>query len=85
MVACPLADWSGMDVLTYLLVTGIEPLHVYRCIAFAHVREPWRIRKSWWIQGDASTRRGGVTWLRHYYPSLYRQLLAWFPRAQGFA
>lgn len=80
---CPLADWTGLDVFAYLESHGIEPLHVYRCVGFMHEREPWRVRKSWWLPG-ASGRHGGVTWLRRYYPSLYRQLIEWFPRAQSF-
>lgn len=80
---CPLADWTGLDVFAYLATHGIEPLHVYQCVGFMHKREPWRVRKSWWLPG-ASGRHGGVAWLRRYYPSLYRQLIEWFPRAQSF-
>lgn len=80
---CPLADWTGLDVFAYLESHGIEALHVYRCVGFRHEREPWRVRKSWWLPGAAG-RHGGVAWLRRYYPSLFRQLLAWFPRAQSF-
>jgi 3'-phosphoadenosine 5'-phosphosulfate sulfotransferase (PAPS reductase)/FAD synthetase len=83
-VCCPLADWQGIDVYAYLESHGIDSLHVYRCVGFMHAREPWRIRKSWWLPG-ASGRHGGITWLRRYYPSLYRQLLEWFPRAQSFS
>lgn len=80
----PLSDWTGLDVFTYLFTHGIEPLHVYRCVGFMHQREPWRIRKSWWIPGSAG-RHGGISWLRRYYPSLFARLREWFPRAQSFA
>ncbi len=83
-VCNPLGDWSGLDVYAYMLAHGVEPLHVYRCVGFAHERDPWRVRKSWWLPGSSSDR-GGVTWLRHYYPSLYRRMLEWFPRAQSLA
>jgi len=79
----PLTYWSGLDVFAYLLSRDIDPLHVYRCIAFMHAREPWRLRKSWWIPG-ASSRHGGTAWLRHYYPTLFRRLLQWIPSERSF-
>lgn len=84
LVCCPLSDWTGLDVFAYLFANEVEPLHVYRCIAFMHLREPWCVRKSWWLPGS-SANHSGVTWLRHYYPSLYRRLLEWFERAQSYS
>jgi len=83
IVCCPLSDWEGIDVFAYLFSNGIEPLHVYKCISFMHRGEPWRIRKSWWLPGSNS-RHGEISWLRHYYPSLYRRMLEWFPSAQSY-
>lgn len=83
-ICTPIADWTGIDVFAFLFAREIDPLHVYRCIGFMHEREPWRLRKSWWIPGDRG-RHGGATWLRRYYPSLFRRLLEWFPRARSFA
>jgi phosphoadenosine phosphosulfate reductase len=83
-ICSPIADWQGLDVYAYLLTREVEPLHVYRCIGFMHEREPWRLRKSWWIPGDLG-KYGGATWLRRYYPSLFARLLEWFPRARSFA
>lgn len=80
----PIADWSGMDVFAYLQSVGVEPLPVYRCVALMHAREPWRIRKSWWVPGRNSNN-GGVTWLRRYYPSLFERLTALFPNTQSVA
>lgn len=80
----PLTYWSGLDVYAYLLSRDIEPLHVYRCVSFMHEREPWRVRKSWWLPG-ASARHGGIAWLRRYYPSLFRQLCLWMPTARTHA
>ena len=82
-VSTPLADWTGRDVMAYLLSRDIPVLPVYRCLALAHAREPWRIRKSWWVPGSHS-RWGGAAWLRHYYPSLYQQLAAWMPDASAY-
>lgn len=82
-ICTPLGDWRGIDVFTYLVGHDIEPLHVYRCIGFMHQREPWRLRKSWWIPGDQG-KYGGVAWIRRYYPSLFQRLLEWFPRARSF-
>lgn len=81
--AHPLAHWSGLDVLSYLHSVGVEPLHVYRCVAFLHAREPWKIRKSWWLPG-VSAGHGQVAWLRRYYPSLYERCKALFGNAQSF-
>lgn len=80
-VCTPIVDWSGLDVMAYMAANGIEPLHVYRCIGFMHRDEPWRVRKSWWIPG-ASTRFGGIAWLRRYYPSLFARLCELLPDAR---
>lgn len=80
-ISTPLADWSGIDIFAYASVNSIDLLPVYRCIAFLHRDEPWRVRKSWWLPG-ADARWGGVAWLRHYWPSLYRQLEEWMPDAR---
>jgi 3'-phosphoadenosine 5'-phosphosulfate sulfotransferase (PAPS reductase)/FAD synthetase len=82
-VAQPLGDWSGLDVFAYMHSREIEWLPVYQCIALMHAREPWRLRKSWWIPG-ASARHGQVTWLRHYWPELYLKLREWLPNTQAF-
>lgn len=71
-VCCPIVDWTGLDVMTYLAAREIEPLPLYRCIAFAHASEPWRVRKSWWLPGQGANM-GQMAWLRHYWPSLYIQ------------
>lgn len=82
LVCTPLADWAGIDVYAYLLSNDIDPLHVYRCVGFVHARQPWAVRKSWWLPGLYALH-GGTAWLRRYYPSLYRQLTEWMPRAQS--
>lgn len=79
LVVCqPLADWSGLDVYAYLLAHDVPVLPVYRCVAFMHAREPWRVRKSWWLP----TTHGGVAWLRHYWPTLFDQMCQWIPLAR---
>lgn len=83
-VCQPLAYWQGIDVYAYMMTHGIPFLPVYRCIAFMHNEEPWRVRKSWWVPG-ASGRHGGVAWLRHYYPSLFRKLCGWIPDSRTLA
>lgn len=70
--ALPIADWTGLDVFAYLASVDVEPFPVYRCIGLMHRDDPWRLRKSWWLPGNAA-RFGQVAWLRRYYPSLYRQ------------
>lgn len=82
--AIPIADWQAIDVYAYALAHGIELLPVYRCVGFAHAREPWLLRKSWWVPGTHSAT-GGVAWLRRYYPSLYRTLCSWSPEASHLA
>ena len=79
----PIGDWSGLDVYAYAESHNIELLPLYKCIAFMHADEPWRVRKSWWLPG-ASTRHGGAAWLNRYYPSLYSQMRCWLPDAQSF-
>ena len=46
-----------------------------------HKSNPGAIRKSWWLPEGNAARHGGVAWLRHYYPSLYRTLAEWVPAA----
>lgn len=81
--ATPLGGWRGIDVYAYAEQHEIELLPLYQCIAFMHAREPWRLRKSWWIPGSSS-RHGGVAWLAHYYPALFARLRGWFPAAASF-
>ena len=78
VVCTPLADWHGADVYGYLFTRGIEPLHVYHCVRL--MDRPDLVRKSWWIPG-AHTTSGGMVWLRSYYPSLWRRLVALVPTA----
>lgn len=80
----PVADWTGLDVYAYAQINGIELLPLYRCLAFMHADAPWTLRKSWWLPG-CGAGFGQVTWLRRYYPSLYRQLCQWMPTARGLA
>lgn len=82
LVCQPIADWTGLDVIAYAVAHGIELLPLYRCVALQHSREPWRVRKSWWVQGAAGLQ-GGIQWIRHYYPSLYGKLVEWMPHAQS--
>jgi hypothetical protein len=79
----PIADWTGIDVLTYAHAYGVELLPVYRCVALMHENEPWNIRKSWWLPG-ASAWNGQIAWLRRYYPSLYAKLLSVMPQSSAF-
>ena len=76
----PIADWKGLDVYAYAISRGIALLPVYQCLGLMHRHDPSKIRKSWWLPGGTA-QYGQVTWLRRYYPSLYRQLLEWFPDA----
>ena len=77
----PIADWSGMDVYAYHAARAIPMLPAYHCIAFMHAREPWTVRKSWWVPG-AHAATGGAAWLHHYYPRLYDRLVGWVPTAR---
>lgn len=81
----PLGDWRGIDVYAYLLLHDIDPLHVYTCIGWWDMtrREPWLIRKSWWV-GGAHSIYGWVAWLRHYWPSLWAKYQRWFRDARSF-
>lgn len=81
--AHPLMHWRGLDVYAYLQSVGVEPLHVYRCVALMHEREPWRLRKSWWLPGR-SAGHGQVAWLRRYWPSLWAKVKHLFPDARAY-
>ena len=81
---CPLSDWKGIDVMAYCVSRGVPLLPLYKCIGFnpEHTKEPWRIRKSWWLPGSHS-RFGAAAWLRRYYPSLWRVFLDIWPSARS--
>ncbi len=84
-VAHPLHDWRPLDVYGYCAARDIDLLPLYRCVAMLHRDEPWRLREEWWVPSEKSARHGQIAWLRRYYPSLYRQLLAWMPDARLYA
>lgn len=84
LVGQPLGDWTGLDVYAYMVSHGIPFLPVYKCVALMDRDEPWRVRKSWWLPGN-HTRWGGVAWLRHYWPSLFDELVRLMPDARLFA
>lgn len=84
-ISTPIADWRGNDVFAFALENEIELLPIYKCLAFANAREPWRIREAWWLPNGVAACLGGVAWLRRYYPSLYRQLCEWWPTARSLA
>lgn len=83
-VSQPLADWKGVDVYAYAAAHEVPLFPVYRCIALMHRQEPWRLRMDWWWPG-AHAARGGMAWLRRYYPGLYRQALSAWPEASMYA
>ena len=83
-VCTPLGDWSGLDVYAYAASRGLELQPLYKCIAFMHRAEPWRVREAWWLPESNTRRYGGVAWLRRYYPSLYHQLCEWMPASTTF-
>lgn len=76
-VCTPIADWSGMDVYAYLASRALPINAVYGKDKFHP--DPSRIREGWWIPGETTSMLGGVVWLRHYYPELYRRLAAEYP------
>lgn len=76
MVVQPICDWSGLDVFAYLREIGIDPLPLYRCVRLH--KEPWRVRKSWWLPGLSGCSGQGV-WLRTYYPSLFNKMTELLP------
>lgn len=82
-VCQPLCDWAGLDVFAYLLSRRIDPLHVYRCVRLH--KSPWLVRKSWWVPCGSTMGHTGATWLRTYYPSLYRRLCELLPDAVALA
>ena len=75
-VSQPICDWKGLDVYAYLKTHDIDLLPMYRCIRLH--KEPWRVRKSWWLPG-ASANRGQTVWLKTFYPSLYNKLCQVLP------
>lgn len=81
-VCNPLSDWEGIDVYAYLLSRGIDVLDVYRCVRMES--SPDRVRKSWWIVG-AMARKGGIAWLKAYWPSLYGRLVEMLPEAGAWS
>lgn len=70
-VAQPLCDWSALDVHAYLWREGVPLLPVYLCVDPG--ADALTLRKSWWVCGGGPARRGShYTWLRRWWPDLWR-------------
>jgi 3'-phosphoadenosine 5'-phosphosulfate sulfotransferase (PAPS reductase)/FAD synthetase len=65
-VACPLSDWSALDVHAFLASRDLPLLPVYLC--FDAADEPFVIRKSWWVCGGGPAAHGHYSWLRRWWP-----------------
>jgi len=76
-IAQPIADWSGRDVMAYLVANDIPINPVYAKTRFRP--EPERVREGWWIPGEQQATQGGIVWLRYYYPQLYQRLAVEWP------
>lgn len=80
VVAQPLADWEDKDVYAYLFDHGVPLLDVYKCVRLHD--HPADVRKSWWVPHSGSGADfEGLTWLKAYWPSLYRRLCKILPEA----
>lgn len=73
----PLADWTGRDIFAYTVTRELPMNKVYSKTKFHP--EPERIREGWWLPGDLAAARGGVVWLKYYYPDKFRELQERFP------
>lgn len=83
-VCQPIADWQDRDVYAYLFARDIPLLPVYQCVRLHD--HPADIRKSWWLpHGGSKADFEGLTWLRTYWPSLYRRLCELLPKARSMA
>lgn len=80
--ATPIADWSGRDVMAYLVGNDIPINPVYSKTKFHP--EPERVREGWWVPGEKGAAHGGVLWLRYYYPELYQRLAREWPEVASF-
>lgn len=80
----PLMDFTGIDVYAYAARYDVPLLHVYRCVGLMHREDPSRVRVAWWLPAG-HTADGQAAWLRRYYPSLHRQLVAWMPETTLFS
>lgn len=81
LVCHPLADWTGMDVMAYLVSREVPILYVYFLTKF--VKAPHEIRKSWVLpSGQASS--GQALWLKYYFPEIFQRLAAINPKMRAY-
>ncbi|HZT90321.1 MAG TPA: phosphoadenosine phosphosulfate reductase family protein [Stellaceae bacterium] len=75
VIACPLAWWTGADVMAYALAHNLPLSEIY-------LREgetsPER-RRTGTLLGDTSTRYGRWAELRHMWPDVWMRLIEIFP------
>lgn len=81
-VCCPLSNWSGRDVMGYLVSRDLPISSIYEKTRFHP--EPERVREGWWIPGAQAVALGGMVWLRYYYPDYYRRLIAVRPELSHY-
>lgn len=83
--AAPLSGWEGRDVYGYVAARDdIELMDLYQCVRL--VDHPKRVRKAMYLPDfKGGLAHSGATWLRTYYPSLYRELCNILPQTQSMA
>lgn len=81
----PLAGWEGKDIYAYVAARDdIELMDLYQCVRLHD--HPKRVRKAMYLPDDKGGRtHEGATWLRTYYPSLYRELCDILPQVEAMA
>lgn len=83
-MCCPLSDWSGRDVMAYIVEHNVPLSDVYRKLKF--VEEPSEVRTGWYCGPSshaAADRR--FAWLRYYHPDLWQRLVEAIPEAAQYA
>lgn len=81
LVCQPLADWTGMDVMAYLVSREVPILYVYFLTKF--VKAPHEIRKSWVLPSGQSSS-GQALWLKYYFPEIFHRLAAINPKMRVY-
>jgi 3'-phosphoadenosine 5'-phosphosulfate sulfotransferase (PAPS reductase)/FAD synthetase len=77
----PIAEWTAKDVFAYLFSNNIPILPVYFKTNF--VNSPEDIRKSWILPGNRASE-GNASWLRYYYPSIFKKLCIIHPELRSY-
>jgi phosphoadenosine phosphosulfate reductase len=80
----PLSEWKSEDVWAYIFTHyPLENLIHPAYYKDKMVKDPGKLRVSWWCDTNMATN-GQFVWLKYYYPELWNKLKSEFPEVASY-